>query len=288
MKQQKLLFKCLLFPLLVCSCTTTIGQELFVFSEPASNMPTNSVSAKFSGMLANDNHSSSILQRYIPEVMIGVSKKLMIHGLVTFSNMHQDKFIFESSRLYAKWRFLSVDDVHKHFRMAAFGAISHSRNHLNFNEINLSGDQGGAQVGLIVTQLWNKLAVSGTFSLNEVLHKYRWDDFHSSQHAFEAFNYSVSSGYLLLPFEYTDYRQTNLNLYLELLGGLNLDWPQEKYYIDLAPALQVILNSTDKINFGYRFQLAGDIYRMANRSVMISYEHVFLNVMKKKKTGSHL
>jgi hypothetical protein len=250
-------------------------------------MPANSVSVKLSGMFANDNHSSSILQRYTPEVMVGLSRKTMIHGTVTLSNMHQDKFIFESARIYAKWRFLSVDDVHKHFRMAAFGALSYNRNHLNFNEINLNGDQGGAQVGLIATQLWNRLAVSGTISINEVLHKYRLDDFHSPLHTFEAFNYSISSGYLVLPFEYKDYRQTNLNLYLELLGGINLDWPQEKYYVDLAPAVQVILNSTDKLNFGYRFQLAGDIYRMANRSIMISYEHIFLNVRKKKKARSH-
>ena len=288
MIQQKFLFKFLLYSLLGFAYTSVNSQELFVYSEPASNMPANSVSAKFSGMFANDNHSSSLLQRYTPEVMIGVSKKLMIHGLVTFSNMHQDKFIFESSRLYAKWRFISVDDVHKHFRMAAFGALSYSRNYLNFNEINLNGDQGGVQAGLIATQLWNKLALSGTVSLNEVLHKYRWDDFHSPLHAFEALNYSISSGYLLLPFEYTDFRQTNLNLYLELLGGINLDWPQEKYYLDLAPAVQVILNSTDKLNFGYRFQLAGDIYRMANNSFMISYEHIFLNVAKKKKTAAHL
>jgi hypothetical protein len=268
--------------LLVFLASSLSGQELYVYSEPASNMPANSITAKLSGMFANDNHSGKTLQRYSPEVMVGLNKKWMMHANVTISNMHQNKFIFESSRLYAKWRFLSIDDVHKHFRMAAFGAVSYSRNDLNFNEINLNGDQSGAQFGIIATQLWNKLAISGTASLNEVLHKYRWDESHSPLHAVEALNYSLSAGYLLLPFEYKDYKQTNLNVYLELLGGRNIDFPQEKYYLDLAPAIQVIFNSSDKINFGYRFQLAGDISRMANESFMISYEHIFLNVLKKK------
>jgi hypothetical protein len=150
-------------------------------------------------MFSDDNHSGRTLQRYTPEVMVGISKEWMAHGYVTISNMHQDKFIFESARLYTKWRFLSKDDVHKHFRMAAFGAASYSRNHLNFNEINLSGDQSGVEVGLIATQLWNKLAVSGSASLNEVIHEYRWDDAHRDQHAFEAIKYSLSAGYLVLP-----------------------------------------------------------------------------------------
>ena len=259
------------------------GQELYVFSEPASNMPTNSISAKMSAMFSNDNHSSRTLQRYMPEVMFGLNKNWMVHGSATFSDMHQNKIIFESSQVYAKWRFLSRDDIHKHFRMAAFGAVSYSRNDPNFNEINLRGDQSGVQVGLIATQLWNKLAVSGSASLNEVLHKYRWDETHRDQYAFEAVKYTLSAGYLVFPLEYRDYNQTNLNVYLELLGGRNLDWTQEKYYIDLAPAIQLIFNSTDKLNFGYRYQVAGDISRMANKSFLISYEHVFLNAIKKRK-----
>ncbi len=258
MMQQAFFKKVLLYVLVVLSTTAVISQELYVYTEPASNMPANSVSVKLSEMFANDNHSKRTLQRYAPELMLGLSKKWMVHGIVTFSNMHQDKFIFESSRLYAKWRFLSHDDVHKHFRMAAFGALSYSRNYLSFNEINLNGDQSGAQIGLIVTQLWYKLAISGSASLNEVLHRYRWDDIHSRQHAFQAFNYSLSAGYLLLPREYTDYNQTNLNLYLELLSGTNIDWPQERYYMDLAPAIQLIFKSTDKLNFGHKFQISGD------------------------------
>lgn len=283
MMQRRLTASGVLCFIVTALCVTVVsGQELYVYSEPASNMPANSVSAKVTGMFMNDNHSGRTLQRYMPEVMVGISKKWMVHASATVSNMHQQKFIFESARLYAKYRFLSIDDVHKHFRMAAFGAVSHSRNHLNFNEINLNGDQGGAAVGVIATQLWNKLAVSGTVALNEILHRYRWDDAHRDIHAFESISYSVSAGYLLLPREYTDYRQTNVNLYLELLGSRNVGWPQERYYLDLAPAIQFIFNSTDKLNIGYRYQVAGDISRMANNGFLISYEHVFLNVFRRK------
>jgi hypothetical protein len=270
-----------LFSLLISS--SAVSQELYVYTEPASNMPANSISVKLTGMFANDNHSSRTLQRYMPEVMIGINKRWMVHGIITFSNMHQKNFIFESGRVYGKWRFLSIDDVHKHFRMAAFGAVTYSRNQLNFNEINLGGDQSGAEFGIIATQLWNKLAISGSASINEILHKYRWDDTHSSLHPFEALKYSISAGYLLLPRNYTDFNQTNVNLYLELLSGINLDWPGEKKYIDLAPAIQFIFNSTDKLNIGYRYQIAGDVYRMSNTSFLISYEHIFLNAFKKRR-----
>ena len=260
------------------------SQELYVFSEPASNMPAKSMSLKLGGMYGRGVHSNRILQRYMPEVMFGLSKNWMIHTSLSFSDMHQPKFIFESARLYAKWRFLSVDEIHKHFRLAAFGAATYSRNHLDHNEINLSGgDQNGIQAGLIATQLWNKLAVSGTASINEVLDKERKKNSSTGQYAFSSINYSLSAGYLVLPIEYTSYKQTNLNIYIEMLGSRNLKRPYDRYYIDLAPAMQLIFNSNGKLNLGYRFQLKGEIYRLMDKSFYISYEHTFLNALKKKR-----
>lgn len=260
------------------------GQELYVYSEPASNMPGKSISLKLGAMYGKDLHTKRTLQRYMPEIMFGLNKNLMVHTSFTFSNMHQQAFIYESARLYAKWRFLSNDEIHKHFRMAAFGAVSNSRNHLDHNEINLAGgDQSGIQAGLIATQLWNKLAVSGTVSLNEIIDKERSKKLSPAQFAFSAINYSVSAGYLVLPKEYTSYKQTNLNLYFEILGSKNLNWTTDKYYIDFAPALQLIFNSNSKLNLGYRFQVAGDIYRLMDNSLSISFEHTFLNALKKKK-----
>ena len=62
-----------------------------------------------------------------------------------------------------------------------------------------------------------------------------------------------------------------------------MDLSSERYYVDLAPSVQFIFKSTSKLNLGYRFQLAGDITRMAEKSFMISYEYIFLNALKKKK-----
>jgi len=260
------------------------AQELYVFSEPASNMPGKSLSLKLGGMYGKDIHTKRTLQRYMPEIMFGLNKNLMVHTSFTFSNMHQQAFIYESARLYAKWRFLSKDAIHKHFRMAAFGAVSYSRNHLDHNEINLAGgDQSGIHAGIIATQLWNKLAVSGTVGLNEIIDKERRKKLSPAQFAFSAINYSVSTGYLVLPKEYTSYDQTNLNIYFEILGSRNLNWTSDKFYIDFAPALQLIFNSNSKLNLGYRFQVAGDIYRLMDNSFSISFEHTFLNALRKKK-----
>ena len=272
------------FLLIILLITAVIsrGQELYPYTEPASNMPARSMSLKLSGMFGKGVHGNGIEQRYSPEVMFGLSKKWMVHAGVTFSNMYENFYYYESARVYAKYRFLSNDEVHEHFRMAAFAKAAYSRNRLQHNELNLMGDHSGVQVGVIATQLWNKLAVSGTASLIEVFDKKRNDKTLPQQYAFESFIYSLSAGYLVLPVEYKDYNQTNLNLYAELLGGRNLDWKYEKYYLDLAPAIQLIFKSTSKLNLGYRFQLKSDIYRNMKDSWMISYEHIFLNALKKK------
>jgi hypothetical protein len=259
---------------------TTTAQELFPYTEPASNMPAKSMSLKMSAMFGKGVHGNKLEQRYSPEVMLGLSKKWMVHAGLTVSNMYESFVYYESARIYAKYRFLSNDDVHKHFRMAAFAMAAYSRNHLQHNELNLMGEHSGFQAGLIATQLWNKLAVSGTASLIEVLDEKRNDK--PQQYAFQSLNYSLSAGYLVLPFDYKNYNQTNLNIYAELLGGQNLDWEYEKYYLDLAPSLQLIFKSTSKLNLGYRFQLKSDIYRNMKSSWMISYEYIFLNALRKK------
>jgi hypothetical protein len=259
------------------------AQELYPFSEPASNNPAQSISVKATAIIHGDVHSERTLQRYMPEVALGLSKKWMVKAGANFSNMHQNKMIWEGGRLYAKYRFLSNDDVHKHFRMAVFGTVAYSRNHLDHNEINLMmGEQSGVQAGVIATQLWHKLALSGSLAWNEVLDEKRSDKNLQGIYAYQAINYVLSAGYLLLPFEYKDYNQTNLNLYVELLGGRNINFPGETYYVDLAPSIQAIFNSAAKLNVGYRFQLGSDIYRLTKNSVMVSFEYLFLNALKKK------
>jgi hypothetical protein len=271
----------LIILLLYSFCAKT--QELYPYTEPASNMPAKSVALKLAAMYGRGPHSSRLLQRYAPEIMLGLNKKWMGHGNLTLSDMHQTGFILESAKLYVKYRVLSKDEVHKHFRMAVFSAAAYSRNHLDHNELSLAGDHTGVQLGVIATQLWNKFALSATVSETEVFDEKRHNKSLPQQYAFQALNYSLSAGYLVLPFSYKDYNQTNLNIYAELLGGRNLDWKYERYFFDLAPSVQLIFNSTSKLNIGCRFQLKSDIFRLMKNSWMISYEYIFLDALKKRK-----
>jgi hypothetical protein len=259
-----------------------IGQELYVFSEPASNMPAKSISVKLTHhFVANDERYNRASNRFMPQVMFGISKKLMVHLGGTFANMHTTDFKYESVNLYAKYRFLSKDEIHKHFRMAVFADASKTKAPFHYDEITLMGDKSGVEAGLIATQLWHKLAVSGTVSHTQVLDKSRNNKvIYIPARNYQAMNYSLSAGHLLFPKEYTDYKQMNLNLYMEILAQQTLD--QKKHYIDIAPALQFIFNSNFKVNIGYRFQASGNMERMATNSWQISLERTFLNWLDNK------
>lgn len=257
------------------------GQELYVFTEPASNIPAKSISVKLSGMfMPPQGWNDRPMQRYMPEVMVGVNKNWMLHVGTTFGDMHTSNFTWESIFLYNKYRFLSKDEIHKHFRMAVFAEAAYSRAPFHNDEVSLQGDKSGIQVGLIATQLWNKLAVSGTVSHTQVLDKSRnsKNTIYIPSRIYQAMNYSMSAGYLLFPREYTDYKQTNLNLYTEVLAQQSLD--RKAHYVDLAPALQIIFNSNTKLNLGYRFELDGTMQRMAKTSWLISFERTFLGALK--------
>lgn len=265
-----------------CAAAAVRAQELYPFTEPASNMPAHSVSAKASAMYSRMVNHNRLMQRYSPEVMFGLNKDWMLHLAATASNMQQSTLAGESIRVYAKYRFLSNDAVHEHFRMAAFALGSYTRNKPLYNELNLLGDYSGVQAGVIATQLVHKFAASGTLSLVEVLDDARWKKETEAAHPWQAVNYSLSAGLLLFPINYTSYKQTNVNLYAELLGMQNLNFPTQKGFIDVAPAIQFIFNSTSKLNLGYRFQLAGDVARPATNSFMISYEQIFLNALRRR------
>jgi hypothetical protein len=266
---------------LLVICATGNAQELFVYTEPASNMPAKSISAKVAAEFDKSlHHNYRVDQRYMPEVMFGLNKKWMLHLSGTFSNMYTQQMQWESVKIYAKYRFFSNDDVHKHFRMAVYGQVSHSENPVYYDELSLNGDQSGVQAGMVATQLLNKLALSSTISYLYVTSKR--PKYNVNAYPYQAFNYTASAGYLLFPFSYTNYNQLNLNLYAELLGQETLD--NQHYFVDLAPALQFIFNSNAKLDIGYRFELNGDMDRMAKSRWVASFEYVFLNALKRKKS----
>ncbi len=219
------------------------SQELYVFSEPASNMPAHSISAKLSYRSPVSRDNNFYRQRYTPEIMLGLDKHWMVHISGTFSDFYSPAVRSESVKGYAKYRFYSNDDVHQHFRMAAFAEASYSRSPFYYGDINLDGDNSGVQAGLIATQLVNKLAVSGTASVIKVFAEESEHVAHLG-HSRQALYYSLSAGYLLFPLNYSSYRQTNLNIYFETIGMKGFEGGD--YMLDLAPALQLIFNSNFK------------------------------------------
>ncbi|HEV7781263.1 MAG TPA: hypothetical protein VGO58_08345 [Chitinophagaceae bacterium] len=270
------------FFLFVFNGTRLPAQELYVFTEPASNMPAHSISVKLTDhFVTSDRIYNRFSHRIMPQIMFGISKKLMLHAGGTVSNMHTPGFRYESVNFYAKYRFLSNDDIHKHFRMAVFADASLTKAPFHYDEITLMGDKKGVEAGLIATQLWNKFALSATVSHTQVLDKSRNDKvIYVPERIYQSINYSLSGGLLVFPKEYTDYKQTNMNVYAELLGEKSLD--ANKYCLDLAPAVQLIFNSNAKLNIGYRFQVSGNMSRMSANSWQVSFERTFLNALKGK------
>lgn len=260
-------------------CSSLCAQELYIFSEPASNMPAHSLSVKQTAKLLRNQYSGNGESRHTTELMFGVSKNLMLHAANTLSNMYSGNTRWESVRVYGKYRFLSNDGMFSHFRMAAFIEGSLSRNKEMYDELSLEGDQSGIQAGLIATQLLHKVAISATVSGTQILQQGRWDKQNASALTpYEAFNYSLSVGCLVLPKKYTSYNQTNLNIYAELIGQKTTDL--KRYFVDIAPGAQLIFNSTAKLNIGYRFQLGSNMQRMSAKGWLISFEWLFLDALK--------
>jgi hypothetical protein len=263
--------------LFLLPATRLAAQELYVNTEPASNVPSHALAVKLSNKFLRNTHSQRVETRQMPQVYWGVNKQLMLAASATLSDMYTPAYRWESAKLYAKYRFLSSDALYRHFRMAVFAEGTYSRNRIAYQELNLDGDQSGFRSGLIATQLLHKLALSTTLSYTGIADQSRSDEVRKTRYPFQSFNYSLSAGYLVLPKDYTGYGQVNLNLYAELLGQKALD--KNLHYLDLAPALQLIFKSQLKVNAGYRFQLNGNQHRMANKSYLLSVEWLFLNAL---------
>ena len=182
---------------------------MYVFTEPASNMPAKSLGLYGSDRFLKDRHEDKTTHRSTLGLQYGISKKWMVHGYTTFSNMYATNYRWESVRAYAKYRFLSIDEVHKHFRAAAFGRLSYSRNIWVYDEVDLDGDQSGWQGGVVVTELLHKLAISASGSYNRVT--YFGKDKNLRPPVRNAFDYTLSAGYLLLPREYKSYDSLNFS-----------------------------------------------------------------------------
>jgi hypothetical protein len=251
------------------------AQELYAATEPASNRPAGSIGFRFDNLIMNEISSSKINYHLIPEIMIGISKKMMIQGNIFFSNRNKT-FSGEGGSLYAKFRFLSHDAVQRHFRMAFFGRISANKSDIHQEEINMYGHNSGLEAGIVATQLMRKIAISSSFSFLKALDNGNNNKFIYGSKNSKAINYTLSFGKLILPKEYKNYKQANVNLMVEFLSQVNTG--SGKYYLDIAPSIQMIFNSQSRIDIGYRNELGSNLLRTAPNGFFIRIEHNLFNV----------
>lgn len=285
--------KKILIALFTCAAFPAQAQELYVSSEPASNMPARSVGLRMTNKFFKMEHDGRTAFRFEPEVMFGINRRFMVHVTGYMANAMQPGTRFEGGSIYAKYRFLSQDEPHAHFRMAAYvkGSIIDNpftpapdgeHNELNYanNEADLEGNNSGISGGIIATKLVHKMAVSGTLAYNRFTNNIKNDL--TANFSRNMLNYSLSFGYLTLPVTYKSYEQTNLNLYVELLGKANVDNGVKGNYVDIAPAIQFIFNSTTRLDLSYRWELAGNMVRNMPSSFTVRIEHNIFNAFKHK------
>lgn len=250
------------------------SQELYSATEPASNRAARSIGIRVDNSIMDEVNTSKINYHLIPEIMIGVSKKLMINGNMFFSN-RTNVFRAEGGSIYAKYRFLTKDQMQRHFRMAAFGRISYNNSDIHQEEINMNGHNTGFEAGVVATQLLKKVAVSTSVSFVKAENNGNNNKFIYGSKESKAVNYTFSVGKLMLPKEYKSYQQTNLNLMLEFLSQVNTG--TGKCYMDIAPTVQMIFNSQSRVDIGYRKELNATLLRTAPNGFFVRLEYNFFN-----------
>jgi hypothetical protein len=251
------------------------AQELYSLTEPASNIAAGSIAIRFDNSIMDEIDSKKANYHFIPAIMVGVSKKFMLQANAFFSNRN-DKFAYEGASVYGKYRFLSSDVLQKHFRMAVFARLSFNRSDVHQQEINMYGHNSGFEGGIVATQLLRKVALSSSLSFLKATDNGNNNKFIYDTKESRAVNYTFSVGKLILPREYSSYRQTNVNIMMECLSQVNMG--SGKYFVDVAPVIQFIFNSRSKLDMGYKKELTSTMSRTAPNGFFIRLEHNFFNV----------
>jgi len=239
-------------------------------------MPAKTMGLRLNNWFMHPADGGAINYHVFPEVMLGLSKKVMVHIDGIFSD-RQGKLAPEGAGVYLKYRFLSIDNMHRHYRMAAFGRLTTNNSDVHQEELATYGHNSGLQLGLIGTQLLHKVAISGTGYYERIVNTERPKEGTLAM-PIDAVTYSLSVGKLMLPKSYASYRQTNLNLMVELLGQKAMS--ADKGYLDIAPSVQLIFNSQTRIDIGYRKQLWTNMIRTAPNGLLVRVEHIVFNVMR--------
>lgn len=267
--------KFLLILIMIHSSAWCHAQELFAVTEPASNMAARSIGLRLDHSLMDEINTSKINYHFIPELMVGVAAKLMIHAALFYSNRNKN-FGYEGKSFYIKYRFYSRDDVQRHFRMAAFARISFNKSDIHQEELNIYGHNTGFEAGVVATQLLKKVALSSSIAWVKAYDNSDNNKFVYGNKNSRAVNTTFSFGKLILPKEYKTFRQTNLNLMLEILSQYNTG--SGKYFIEMAPSLQLILDSRARIDVGYKQELQSTLLRTAPNGFFLRVDYNVFNV----------
>jgi hypothetical protein len=212
----------------------------------------------------------------MPEISYGINKNLMLRAAGFLSN-RSNKLYTEGGSLFAKYRFFSSDDLHSHFRMAAYARLSKNRADIHQEQIETMGHNSGYELGFIATKLVHKTALSSSISLEKATNNNPNYVFPETQDN-TAFNYSLSWGRLMYPKTYKSYKQTNINLMFEFLGQTLSE--NGKTFFDGTAALQFIVNSQSRIDLAYRKSLYSTMLRSAPNGIYLNIEYTFFNFKK--------
>lgn len=259
------------------------SQELFVVTEPASNVPAGSLGLKLAQSRMKEKFEKGFNYHMMPEITWGVNKNLMVRASGFISNRNSDgksdDLKTEGGSFYAKYRFLSTDDFHSHFRMAVFGRYSFNNADIHQDEIETMGHNSGYEVGLVATKLIKKVAISGSVSIEKAQDNKPNYSFPDSQSDL-ALDYTLSFGKLMYPSKYSDFKQTNINLMLEIVGQTMNG--NQRSFLDVIPSVQFIINSQARIDVGYKQQIYSSMLRSAPNGVYLNLQYTFFNLKGNK------
>lgn len=271
-----------IFLVLVFTCTQIVfGQELFVLTDPASNVPAQSLSVNVMQSAFKENQNK-YNYHLMPEVTYGLTKNLMFR-LTSFVSNRQNNSILEGSSVMIKHRFYSSDEVNKHFRLATYARYSFNNSNIHQEQIEILGHNSGFETGLIATKLINKIAISSSISFEKAIDNLPSNYFPNNYES-TATNYTLSFGKLMHPKKYTNFKQTNINLMLEVVGQTINN--NGKSFLDVVPAIQFIFNSQARLDFAYRRELLVSMQRTATNGIYFNLYYTFFNLVQNSNKKS--
>lgn len=268
--------KIVVFMALFIMSQTSKAQELFVVTDPASNVPAGSISTRLGQSLFKEKFEDGYNYHFMPEISWGMNKNLMFRASA-FVSKRDAVLVTEGASFYAKYRIYSTDDLNSHFRLAVFGRYSFNNADIHQEQIEIMGHNTGFEAGIVATKLIKKVAISSSISFEKALDNKPNHPFPSTQ-GDNATNYTLSFGKLMYPKKYTNYKQTNINLMVEFVGQTINE--NGKSYLDAVPAVQFIINSQARIDIAYRQELYSSMLRSAPNGVYLNLEYTFFNVTK--------